>query len=43
MMAVLTVFTTIDTGDGSITSHVFDTTDPPGEVRVLDRIFTGRD
>lgn len=39
----LTVFTILDTGDGSITSHVFDTTDPSGEVRLLDRFFIGQD
>lgn len=33
----LTVFTILDTGDGSITSYVFDTNDPFGEVRVFDR------
>jgi hypothetical protein len=39
----LTVFTILDTGDGSITSYVFDTTDPLGEVRVFDRFTIGQD
>lgn len=39
----LTVFSILDTGEGTITSYVFDTRDPFGEVRAFDRFALGAD
>ncbi|NJP07500.1 MAG: metallophosphoesterase [Chloroflexaceae bacterium] len=38
----LTVFSILDTGDGTVSSYVFDTRDPEGEVQLFDQFGLGR-